>query len=49
MHASGRDIYNVYWDGLCRVYDQCGLDFVDDTRWDEVLRSYYLANKCAGV
>jgi len=45
----GVGIYDVYWDGLCRVYDQLGLDFVDDTRWDEVLKSYYLANKCAGV
>jgi hypothetical protein len=45
----GVGIYNVYWDGLCRVYDQLGLDFVDDTCWDEVLKSYYLANKCAGV
>jgi len=45
----GVGIYNVYWDGLSRVYDQLGLDFVDDTRWDEVLSAYYLSSKCAGA
>lgn len=41
-------IYDVNWDTLNRVYDQLSLDFVDDTRWDEVLLEYFCTTKRAG-
>jgi len=42
-------MYEVHWDSLDRVYDSIGLDFVDDSSWDEVLRSYFTTVKQYGL
>lgn len=41
-------IYYVNWDTWNREYDQLDLDFVDDTRWDEVLLEYFCTSKQVG-
>jgi len=42
-------MFDVNWDSLDRVYDSIGLDFVEDSSWDEVLRSYFYTVKQYGL
>ncbi len=41
-------IFEVYWDLAGRAYDSVGLDFVEDTGWDLVLKEYYYTVKQYG-
>jgi hypothetical protein len=41
-------IFQVYWDSFARAYDSVGLDFVEDTGWDTVLKEYYYTVKQYG-
>jgi hypothetical protein len=42
-------IYNVNWDALDRVYGEIGLDFAEDSGWDEVLLTYFCTMKQLGA
>ncbi|MDQ1372304.1 MAG: hypothetical protein QG582_1220 [Candidatus Thermoplasmatota archaeon] len=42
-------MFDVNWDTLGRTYDAIGLDFVDDSSWDEVLGSYFCTLKQYGL
>ncbi|MCJ7606936.1 MAG: clostripain-related cysteine peptidase, partial [Thermoplasmata archaeon] len=42
-------IYEVGWDALNRVYGDMGLDFTEDTGWDEVLLTYSCTSKQLGA
>ncbi len=42
-------IYNVYWDSLERVYGEIGLDFAEESGWDDVLLTYFCTLKQLGL
>jgi hypothetical protein len=42
-------MFDVNWDSLERVYNSLGLDFVDDSSWDEVLGGYFCTVKQYGL
>lgn len=41
-------LFQVYWDSFGRAYDSVGLDFVEDTGWDLVLKEYFYTEKQYG-
>jgi len=41
-------LFEVYWDSFGRAYDGVGLDFVEDTGWDLVLKEYFYTVKQYG-
>lgn len=41
-------IFEVNWDTFARAYDSVGLDFVEDTGWDTVLKEYFYTLKQYG-
>lgn len=41
-------VFEVYWDAAGRAYDSVGLDFVEDTGWDVVLKEYFYTVKQYG-
>lgn len=41
-------IFEVYWDLMSRAYDSVGLDFVEDSGWDTVLKEYFYTVKQYG-
>ncbi len=41
-------MFQVYWDSFGRAYDAVGLDFVEDTGWDLVLKEYFYTVKQYG-
>ena len=41
-------VFEVHWDSFGRAYDSVGLDFVTDSGWDTVLKSYFFTVKQYG-
>jgi hypothetical protein len=41
-------IFEEYWDTSERAYDSVGLDFVEETGWDQVLKEYFYTVKQYG-
>jgi len=41
-------VFEAHWDSLARVYDGIGLDFLEDTGWEIVLKAYFYTVKQYG-